>query len=96
MKEYTILVVLCSILYILLDIKLKTNLLKQKVFWIFLSIIAFFKLLINGYLTANIVRYNSNFILNIRLGTIPIEDFFFGFCMIMFTLIVWEKIKEMK
>ncbi|MEI7942214.1 MAG: lycopene cyclase domain-containing protein [Candidatus Riflemargulisbacteria bacterium] len=96
MKEYTILVVLSSILYILLDRKLKTNFLKQKIFWLFLAIIAGFKLIINGYLTANIVRYNSSFNLNIRIGTIPIEDFLFGFSMIMFTLIIWEKLKENK
>lgn len=96
MKEYTILVVLFSILYILLDRKLKTNFLKRKIFWLFLTIIAGFKLLTNGYLTAHIVRYNPTFNVNIRIGTIPIEDFLFGFSMIMFTLIIWEKMKENK
>jgi lycopene cyclase domain-containing protein len=94
MKEYTILVVLSSVLYILLDRKLKTNLLKQKVFWLFLAIIAGFKFISNGYLTSHIVRYNPSFNVNIRIGTIPIEDFLFGFSMIMFTIIIWEKLKN--
>ncbi len=94
MKEYTILVLITSVLSIYLDKKLKTNLLKRKIFWLFLTIIAGFKLIVNGYLTAHIVRYNHQSFLGIRIGTIPIEDFLFGFSMIMCTIMVWEKLKN--
>ncbi len=94
MKEYTILVVLSSLLSVYFDRKLKTNFLQKKVFWLFLAIIAGFKFISNGYLTAHIVRYNPIFNVNIRIGTIPIEDFLFGFSMITFTIIIWEKLKN--
>lgn len=58
-----------------------------------------FKLLVNGYLTGQyIVMYNPRFFLNVRIGTIPIEDFLFGFSMIAMTIIFWEyfKAKENK
>ena len=94
MKEYTLLVLIASIIAIYFDNKLKTNLLTNKLFLGFLVVIAIFKLFVNGYLTANVVRYNPDFYLRILVGTIPIEDFLFGFSMIMCTIIIWEKLKE--
>jgi lycopene cyclase domain-containing protein len=97
MKEYTILVLLSVILAVLLDIEFSTKLLQKKEFYLFLLIIVLFKFLVNGYLTGkNIVMYNPRFFLSIRLGSIPIEDFLFGFSMVTMSIIFWEyfKIKE--
>jgi lycopene cyclase domain-containing protein len=94
MKEYTILAIISVVLSVYFDRKLKTNLLQKKEFWLFLIIIAGFKLLVNGYLTAHIVRYNPNYFLGFRIGTIPLEDFVFGFSMIMCACITWEKSLE--
>lgn len=97
MKEYTILAMISVILAILLDLKLRVFLIRNKEFWLFLLIITFFKFLVNGFLTGqNIVMYNLRFFLGIRIGSIPIEDFLFGFSMVTITIIFWEyfKIKE--
>ena len=97
MKEYTILAVISVFLVIILDVKIKTRLLRKGEFWLFLFIIILFKLLVNGYLTGeNIVMYNPNFFLGFRIGPIPLEDFLFGFSMVTINIISWEcfKIKE--
>ena len=67
---------------------------KKPLFYLFLLVIFFFKLLVNGYLTARIVMYNPAEFMGLRLGTIPLEDFLFGYSMIVLSLTVWEKAKE--
>ena len=70
------------------------RILKKRVFYVFLLIILCFKFLVNGYLTGkNIVIYNPRFFLGIRLGSIPVEDFLFGFSMIGMSIIFWEFFK---
>jgi lycopene cyclase domain-containing protein len=59
-----------------------------------LIIIYSLKLIVNGFLTKYIVFYNPEHILGYRIGTIPIEDFLFGFSMILMALIIWEKQKK--
>jgi lycopene cyclase domain-containing protein len=50
-----------------------------------------FKLIFNGYLTSRpIVLYGTGFFLGLRLGTIPLEDFMFGFSMIALSVVLWE------
>lgn len=95
MKEYTILAVISVFITIFLDAISKINLLKKKEFYLFLAVIFFFKLLVNGYLTgSNIVLYNPKFFLGFRLGSIPLEDFLFGFSMVTQTLVCWEYFKK--
>ncbi|MBN2119518.1 MAG: lycopene cyclase domain-containing protein [Candidatus Omnitrophica bacterium] len=95
MKEYTILSFFSVLVALGIDVALKTRLFKKKEFYLFLSIIYGFKFLVNGFLTGeNIVVYHQPFYLGIRLGTIPVEDFLFGFSMIMLTLVFWESFKE--
>ena len=99
MKEYTILAFISVIATLLLDRFSGIRVLRKKEFWLLLFIIFLFKLLVNGYLTGqNIVIYSPHFFLGIRLGTIPIEDFLFGFSMVTMTIILWEyfKGKELK
>jgi hypothetical protein len=36
------------------------------------------------------VIYNPDYFLEIRLGTIPVEDFLCGFGLITLTLVLWE------
>ncbi|MFM7023171.1 MAG: lycopene cyclase domain-containing protein [Flavobacteriales bacterium] len=50
----------------------------------------------NGLLTGTglddtIVKYNSNHILNIRVLTIPVEDFVYGMMLILINVLVFEK-----
>ena len=91
MKEYTIAALVSAGLAIVLDRGLKTHVLGRGVFWIYLAVMYGFMILANGYLTWRpIVIYGQSFYLGIRLLTIPLEDFFFGFSLIGMSVIVWE------
>ena len=95
MKEYTVLSVIALLLTLLLDRMSSIKLLRRREFYVFLLTIMFFKVLVNGYLTSRlIVIYNPRFFLNMRLGSIPLEDFLFGFSMVTMTLLFWEYFKK--
>jgi lycopene cyclase domain-containing protein len=95
MKEYTILSIISVVVTFLIDTKTKTKLLSRAEFYIFLLVIIFFKFLVNGYLTGtSIVMYNPDFYLGLRIGSIPVEDFLFGFSMVTLTIIFWERLKK--
>lgn len=97
MKEYTLLAVICVVVTIWLDKFSKVNILRRREFYIFFAVIIFFKFLVNGYLTgANIVVYNPRYYLGVRIGSIPAEDFLFGFGMVTMTIIFWEYFKNGK
>lgn len=94
MKEYTILGIISVIVTIFIDRVTKVRIFKRPDFYIFLAVIMLFKFLVNGYLTStNIVIYEPHFFLGFRLGSIPLEDFLFGFSMVGLTIIFWEYFK---
>lgn len=91
MKEYTLLVVFAVILALAIDFLLKTKLVSNKKFWAFWTVMFIMILIINSYLTWRpIVTYGESFYLGIRLFTIPIEDFLFGFSLITLNISIWE------
>jgi len=95
MKEYTLFGVISIIVTIILDRVTGVNILKNKIFYFFIFIILIFKLLVNGYLTGkDIFLYNPEFILGLRIGSIPLEDFLFGFSMVTLTIVFWELFKK--
>ena len=95
MKEYTFLSIISVFLTIFLDNITGIRLLRKKEFYLFIGIILFFKFLVNGFLTGeNIVIYNPNFFMGIRIGSIPLEDFLFGFSMVTMTIIFYEYFKK--
>jgi lycopene cyclase domain-containing protein len=90
-KEYTILAVASAIFTVWLDGFLTTSVLKKKRFWIFLGVMYFFKTLVNGYLTWRpIVLYGDGYYLGVRLFTIPVEDYVYGFSLVTLSVILWE------
>lgn len=94
MKEYTIIAIFSVFAALILDKILKTSIFKKAIFYFFLIIIIFFKFLVNGYLTGKlIVIYNPQYYLGVRIGSIPIEDFLFGFSMVVITITFWEYFK---
>ncbi len=94
MKEYTLISVVAVVLTVLIARKSASRLFQRREFFIFLLIILFFKFLVNGYLTSQlIVIYNPRFFLNVRIGSIPVEDFLFGFSMVTMTIVLWEHFK---
>jgi lycopene cyclase domain-containing protein len=95
MKEYTLIAVTSVILTAIIDRVSGVNLLKKRLFYLFIAIILGFKFLVNGYLTGSgIVRYNPVFFMGIRAGSIPLEDFLFGFSMVTLGIIFWELFKK--
>ena len=95
MKEYTILCIISVLLTVYLDKSSGINLLKKNAYYVFIMVILFFKMFVNGYLTGkDIVIYNPNFFMGIRIGSIPAEDFLFGFSMVTMTIIFWEYCKN--
>jgi lycopene cyclase domain-containing protein len=91
MKEYTVLAFGSALASVLLDVMLGTRILSTRRFWVALAIMFLFKIPSNGYLTGRpIVLYDPAYFLGVRLGTIPVEDFFYGFGLITLTLVLWE------
>ena len=89
--EYTIAAVIAAGCVVLLDLRLGTGVLRRREFWIFLAVMYGFKLIANGYLTWRpIVLYSPDHFLGIRLGTIPLEDFVYGFALIGMSVVLWE------
>jgi lycopene cyclase domain-containing protein len=95
MKEYTIAGIVSVLLVLLVDRIAATRVTGKKTFWVFLAVMFGFKLVFNGYLTWRpIVIYGERFFLNIRMGSIPVEDFLFGFSMITLTIVLWERARR--
>jgi lycopene cyclase domain-containing protein len=95
LKEYTIIALVSVVITIFTEYKLKTGIFKNRLFYRFLLIILLFKLMVNGYLTSSqIVNYNPDYFLGLRLISIPFEDFLFGFSMVTLTICFWEHFGE--
>lgn len=91
MKEYTLLAAISVFLALTLDFALGTKLVRNKKFWVFWAVMFVLLFIVNGYLTWRpIVIYGENFFLGIRLFTIPVEDFLFGFSLITSNIVLWE------
>ena len=91
LMEYTILAVTATVAVVAIDLILKTKVTMRSTFWVFIAVMFLFKTVVNGYLTGRpIVLYGEEFFLNIRIGTIPIEDFLFGFSLMTLSVALWE------
>ena len=95
MKEYTLLSAASVVIIVVIDRLSRIRLTARPEFYIFLAVIFTFKLLVNGIMTSSgITMYSSGAISGLNLGTIPLEDFLFGFSMVTLTLICWEYFKR--
>jgi len=74
---------------------LRTGIFGKITFWISYAIILFFQVLVDGWLTklsAPIVLYNPDENSGIRIPwDIPVEDYLFGFALIVLTILLWER-----
>ena len=95
---YTEITSLALIIVILSDIFLfKTSLLTTRAFWASYAIILPFQLVTNSWLTTReIVIYDEQSIIGLRLAGAPIEDLLFGFAMVVGFLSYWEFRKKVK
>ena len=88
---YTQLAVLGVLAAVLVDtVLLRTWLLRRKTYWTAYAIVLFFQLVTNGIFTGlDIVRYDPDTILGLRIVYAPVEDLLFGFAMVTVTLSTW-------
>ncbi len=97
--SYTQITVYALIITIFFDMFVTRNsLLSTLRFWLSYSIILPFQLLTNWWLTSReIVMYNSDSIMGLRIAGAPFEDLIFGFAMILAVMSVWEtRLKKTK
>ena len=77
--------------FLTIALLLDRPLLESKQYWIWLAICYVPFLIINTVLTAlPVVEYNSKAIWGLRVGTIPLEDFFYNYAMLSFYLLVYR------
>jgi lycopene cyclase domain-containing protein len=88
---YTDIAIVAFIASIIADrLLIKSKLLTRKVFWTSYAIILFFQLLTNWWLTSrNIVMYNPDAIIGLRIASAPVEDLFFGFALVLLVMNLW-------
>ena len=101
MPEYTITAIASACVVVLLELAvLRTGLLRRREYWLTLAIVFGFQVLVDGWLTklsAPIVLYSSRDLSGVRLPwDIPVEDFLFGFALITFVLLLWERTSPAK
>jgi lycopene cyclase domain-containing protein len=91
---YTQITVYALIITIFFDMFITRNsLLSTLRFWFSYGIIVPFQLTTNWWLTSReIVVYNSDAIIGLRLAGAPIEDLLFGFAMILAVMSLWERL----
>ncbi|WFE29480.1 lycopene cyclase domain-containing protein [Solwaraspora sp. WMMD791] len=89
--SYTLAAVTGVLAAVLVDLLvLRTRLVLRAVFWATYPIIVGFQLLSNGILTGReIVIYDPEAIIGLRIAYAPVEDLLFGFAMVLFTLSTW-------
>jgi lycopene cyclase domain-containing protein len=69
---------------------LRTWLLRRRTYWTAYAIVLFFQLITNGIFTGfDIVRYDPDAILGVRIAFAPVEDLLFGYAMVLLTLSTW-------
>lgn len=95
MKEYTVLAILSLLFTLAINKLLKTKIFGLVEYWVYLAFILLAEFVVNGFITGQgIVLYNYQFFMGKRLGTIPVEDFLFGFSMVTLAVIFWEFFKK--
>lgn len=96
-------IIYCTLALVLDLFILRTKVITKRLFWLSYVIVLFFQFLTNGVLTRFlIVRYNDFALIggdyskrvppmigDGRLFFAPVEDVFFGFSMILFTISIW-------
>lgn len=96
-KTYTFFVSIITIVVLTFSLLDKSRIINR--FYVTFLIISIALLLVNGILTGSfigseVVWYNDNENLGIRILTFPVEDFFYGFTLILSILLIREQLKK--
>jgi lycopene cyclase domain-containing protein len=89
--NYTGIALTAFLFSILFDLYIiKSRLLTRAVFWTSYVIIVFFQLITNWWLTSReIVMYDPDAIIGLRIASAPVEDLFFGFALVLSVTSLW-------
>ena len=89
--NYTGIALTAFLFSILFDLYIiKSRLLTRAVFWASYAIILFFQLITNWWLTSReIVMYDPDAIIGLRIASAPAEDLFFGFALVLSVMNLW-------
>jgi lycopene cyclase domain-containing protein len=89
---YTDIALLAVVISVLIDLFVfKNSMLTRIAFWTSYAIILPFQLLTNWWLTSrDIVMYNPDAIIGLRICAAPVEDLLFGFALILGVMGLWE------
>jgi len=89
--NYTGIALTAFLFSILFDLYIiKSRLLTRAVFWTSYAIIVFFQLITNWWLTSReIVMYDPDAIIGLRIASAPVEDLFFGFALVLSVMNLW-------
>ena len=89
--NYTGIALTAFLFSILFDLYIiKSRLLTRAVFWTSYAIIVFFQLITNWWLTSReIVMYDPDVIIGLRIASAPAEDLFFGFALVLSVMTLW-------
>jgi len=89
--NYTGIALTAFLFSILFDLYIiKSRLLTRAVFWTSYAIILFFQLITNWWLTSReIVMYDPDAIIGLRIASAPAEDIFFGFALVLSVMNLW-------
>jgi len=87
---YTFAALSAASLTLLIVLKARPALFQSRKYWLFLFVNSFPFIIVNGILTAvPVVNYNAGAIWGVRLGTIPLEDFFYCFSYLTLSVLVY-------
>ena len=89
--NYTGIALTAFLFSILFDLYIiKSRLLTRAVFWTSYAIIVFFQLITNWWLTSReIVMYDPDAIIGLRIASAPVEDLFFGSALVLSVMSLW-------
>ena len=96
MPTFTVLAVVSVVLVVAAEfLWFRSGIFGKAQFWVAYGIILFFEVLVDGWLTkltAPIVVYDPDEFSGWRFPwDIPVEDYLFGFSLIVLTLILWDR-----
>jgi len=97
MGAYTLLTLIAIALVVAYELAIaRTRIFRSGSYWIAMAIVAFFQVLVDGWLTKEsspIVNYNEEIFSGIRVFfNSPLEDFGFGFALVTLTMVAWDQL----
>jgi lycopene cyclase domain-containing protein len=94
-QGYTMKALASCTVFLAASMLIDRSLIRSKQYWLWLAICYIPFLIFNSVLTAlPVVEYNSAAIWGVRLGTIPVEDFFYNYSMLSFYVLFYRMIRN--